>query len=92
MHYWQRKTQAMNPLGYRIAFSKRRNRNRRLTPQSVGRSTLVAGISFSLTSSYFSVLLLGRSRDECLSLNHLASPEAFSHTRRHTSYVPAFRI
>ena len=41
MYYWQRKTQALNPLGCRIVFSKRRNRNRRLTPRRVRQCTPV---------------------------------------------------
>ena len=43
MHYWQRKTQAVNPFGCRIVFSKRRNRNRRLTPRRVRQCTPVFG-------------------------------------------------
>ena len=40
MRYWRRKTQAVNLLGCRIASSRRRNRNRRLTPRRVLQSTL----------------------------------------------------
>ena len=43
MHYWQRKTQAVNPLRCRIAFSRRQNRDRHLSPLRVRQFTLVFG-------------------------------------------------
>ena len=52
-------------------------------------------VSSSLTSSYFSVLLSGRSQDECLSLlssRYLCTVRRLFSTPGDTSCVPAFRI